>query len=63
MSAWGYLICAYLVTLFIRFHLDLAQNTTRMKERHVSLFPQIHTLLSSPNGHQGHVGPVVAAPE
>jgi hypothetical protein len=58
---WRYFILAYLVILFIRFHVDLARNTTRMKERHVSLFPQIH--LMATNGHQGDVGPVVSAPE
>lgn len=61
---WRYLILAYLVILFIRFHVDLARNTTRMKERHVSLFPTIHEMVSaSANGHQGHVGAVVSAPK
>jgi len=58
---WRYIILAYLVILFIRFHVDLAKNTTRMKERHVSLFPHIHDMVSaSANGHQGHVGAVVS---
>lgn len=41
---WWYLILAYFVILFIRFHVDLAKNTTRMKEHHVSLFPNIHEM-------------------
>ena len=58
---WRYIILAYLVILFIRFHVDLAKNTTRMKERHVSLFPHIHDMVSaSANGHQRHVGAVVS---
>jgi hypothetical protein len=61
---WWYFLLAYLVILFIRFHVDLAKNTTRMKERHVSLFPHIHDMISaSANGHEGHVGAVVRTPK
>ena len=65
MGMWWYFILAYLVILFIRFHVDLAVNTTRMKERHVSLFPHIHDMAISvsANGHQRDVGAVVSAPK
>jgi hypothetical protein len=65
MGVLWYFILAYLVILFIRFHVDLARNTTRIKEHHVSLFPHVHRMATSAsaNGHQGHVGAVVSAPK
>jgi hypothetical protein len=65
MGVLWYFILAYLVILFIRFHVDLARNTTRIKERHISLFPQAHLMATSAsaNGHQGHVSAVVSPPK
>lgn len=40
----GYVIVAYLILAFIRFHVGIAREQTHLKEKHCPLFSMHHAL-------------------